>query len=250
VQLVLAPKDSRTLLVTVKDQADLPISDATVTLERTGTELTLTTGRGAFRQTDWSGGGGQNNFADPTMYSSSDGNIEVLSPAGDLKLKQFSGEYVSSGELISSTFDAATTSNFYNIVWQPEDQPAAAGADSVQIQLAANNDNATWNFKGPTGTSGSWYTTSNQNIHESISGNRYIRYKVRLNTASSTVTPNISNLAVTFTSFCAPPGQVVFTSLTSGTYNLTVSKDGYETDTREVTISANATTEQVTLQPE
>jgi len=249
VQLVLAPRDPRTLLVTVKDQNGLPISDAAVTLSDGSTDLTLQTGRGAFRQTDWSGGGSQDVFVDPTKYLSSDGNVEVASPVGDIQLKLFSGVYVPSGELISSTFDAATSSNFYTIVWQPEDQPVLAGAGSIRFQLAANNDNATWNFTGPDGTSATWYTVTNKNIHASISGNQYLRYKVSLQTADISVTPNLSGVAVTYTSDCAPPGQVVFTGLSTGAYTLTVDKSGFDSQTKPVTISSDATHEIITLLP-
>jgi prepilin-type N-terminal cleavage/methylation domain-containing protein len=101
-KLVVAPKDPRSLLVTVKDAGtQLPVSGATVTLSKTGYSNTLLTGRGALRQTDWSGGSGQEDYVNATRYWADDGNIDLgppgPGPAGELELLKVSGKYRSSG---------------------------------------------------------------------------------------------------------------------------------------------------------
>jgi hypothetical protein len=75
-KLIVALKDPRSLLITVKDAStQLPLSGADVRLENGAYDTTLTTGRGFLRQSDWSGGAGQTDFINQTQYFDSDGNI-------------------------------------------------------------------------------------------------------------------------------------------------------------------------------
>lgn len=233
VTLIMAPRDVRSVLIAVKDSgSQLPVSDAEVRLEGAGYDEIMTTDRGYMSQTDWSGGDGQEDFFDPTRFESSDGGISDNAVAGELSLQDSFGIYVPAGSLVSSTFDTGTTSNFHQLIWQSQSQPPAAGADSVRFQIATNNDNATWDFRGPDGTASSYFTLADQNIHPSQSGARYVRYKVMLATASTTWTPTISDVSFSYTSGCIPPGQVLFTGLGLGNYNVTVSKNGF-TDAME-----------------
>ena len=81
-QVTVKPKNPQSLLIAVKDASTLlPVSDASVKLEKTGFERILTTGRGFLRQTDWAGGGGQEVFSDQTRYAGDDGNIEGITKA-------------------------------------------------------------------------------------------------------------------------------------------------------------------------
>lgn len=228
-QLIVVPKNPSTVLVMVKDSVtNLPLSDVDVTISKSGfTSVTGATGQGYITQTDWSGGSGQSTTTDFTMYYSSDGNVEVNGPAGDVVLRSVFGEYVYSGILESSTFDTGSVSNFQKILWSPVDQPVDAGNPNVRFQVATNNDGGVWNFRGPDNTSGSYYTTSNQNINTANNGNQYFRYKVFLDTVSTSSTPNISDVSFTYTSQCTPPGQVYFNALPLGTYNLHLTKSGY-----------------------
>jgi hypothetical protein len=252
VALIVEPKNPDTILVTVKDSSTgLPISNASVTLENSGgTALAnLITGQGFFSQTDWSGGSGQATSTVANQYLSSDGNIAVNAPIGGLTLRKSLGVYVSDGNLTSSTFDTGGASNFGNIVWSPYDQPTTTGPTDVQFQLATNNDGGTWNYLGPDGTASTYYTTADTNINAVNNGNRYLRYKLFLHTDDTTTTPNIANIAFTFTTSCAPPGQVSFSSLSSGNYNLQVSATGYQTQTVPVTVSSSWQSATVTLSP-
>ncbi|MEK9201414.1 MAG: carboxypeptidase-like regulatory domain-containing protein, partial [Patescibacteria group bacterium] len=253
-QLVVAPQIPRSLMVTVKDSAtSLPLSGASVNLTNGGSySETLITGRGFLTQSDWSGGGGQAYFVDTNRYFDSDGNIETNNPFGSISLKNIFGSYVSNGWLESSTFNTGSASNFYNIVWQPQDQPVDAGVDSVRFQIATGNVEvpATWNFLGPDGTAQSYYTTSDSNINPVHNNDKYLRYKIFLQTASSTFTPNIADVSFTFTSQCTPPGQVIFTGLLPGTYTLTISKFGYQNSVvNNITAPSSWQQQEVILSP-
>lgn len=239
VKFILELKNPLTLLATVKDnETKLPLSNASVNLQGTDYDLSLTTGYGLLRQSDWSGGPGQENFINPTQYFDSSSGIETSDPAGKLRLKEIIDEYEPSGYLISSTFDMGSSSDFHQIIWQSQDQPPETGSDSVKFQIATNNDNLTWNFLGPDGTSDTFYTLSNSIINPLHNNDQYFRYKVFLQTIDTAYTPSVGEIAITFTSPCVPPGQVLFTGLNSGSYELTILKSGYQTFNEDITISA------------
>ena len=249
-KLIVFPKDPRSVLVVVKDAStQLPLSDATVRLEGGGFDTTLITDRGFIRQTDWSGGAGQEDFIDSTRYFDSDGNAEVGNPTGEIRLKKIFDEYEPSAYVTSSTFDADSVINFHQILWQPQDQPPDTGADSVRFKISTNNDKTTWNFLGPDGTVNTYYTLADQNINSLHNGDRYFRYRAFLQTASTTWTPNISDASFTFTSLCVPPGQVFFTGLDADDYTVTVSKDGYQSFVDTITVSSSWQQYEVILSP-
>lgn len=251
IQLVVAPKNPRTLVVTVTDSAtNLPLSDVSVTLSKSGfTSVTNSTGQGFVNQTDWSGGNGQATSTDSTMYFGSDGNMTTDSPAGLITLKQVLGDFVSSGNLESSSFDVGSPSNFQKILWNPTSQPPQAGTPDVRFQIATNNDGGTWSYKGPDGTSGTYYTVGNQNINSVNNSKRYIRYKMFLDTASTSTAPSVSDVSFTFTSDCTPPGQVYFDGLPSGTYDMHLSKTGYVEQDVQVDVFANWQSTSVVMLP-
>lgn len=240
--LIVAPKDPRTLLVTVKDSATLlPLTDATVRLRKGSTfDRTRITGRGSINQTDWSNG----------AYSSNDGNVEVDNPAGDLRLLNVFGAYNLNGVIESTTIDTGSASNFYNLDWLPVDQPVDSGPNSAKLQFATNaliTGTTTWDYKGPDGTNSTYYTVSNSPISSVHNGDRYARYKIYFNTISSTSTPNISDVSFTVTSSCTPPGQVVFSDLDDDSYLLEVTKTGYNSYSQTINISSNWIEQEVIL---
>jgi prepilin-type N-terminal cleavage/methylation domain-containing protein len=244
IDIVLEDGTPNNLLVTVKDNATgLPLSEVNLTLTQGSFSASAVTGRGYLEQTDWSGGAGQKDFTDETKYWVNDGNIDTASPVGELKLIKVLSSYVSDGVIASSVFDTGTSSNFNNMVWTPTDQPPQAGADSVKFQLATSHDNTattTWQYFGPDGTAGTYYTVSNNNINSIHNGDRYFRYKVFLHTDVNNKTPNISSVAVTYTSDCIPPGQALFSALSSGNHNLLLEKTGYQTQNFPVNIITNS----------
>lgn len=250
IKFIMAVKNPSSLLATIKDAATgLQLSDASVRLYKSGYDSTLITNRGFIKQTDWSGGPGQEIFIDSSKYLDSDGNISDSNPAGEIKLKQIFGEFQPSGILTSSTFDIGSPGNFYTIEWQPTSQPPDAGANSVRFQIATNNDNATWDFLGPDGSAGTYYTTSNSNINSAHNNSQYLRYKVFLSTASTTWTPNVADAFITFASSCVPPGQVFFTGLSAGNYTLDVSKSGYQNFSAPVDVGSSWQSIEVILSP-
>lgn len=250
VKLIVAAKDPSTLLVVVKDTSTgLPLENATVRLERSGYDETQVTERGFVTQTDWSGGGGQATSSDPAQYFDST-NVETSGPAGEVKLNGSFGVYDASGSLESSTFDIGSASNFHQLFWLPADQPVDTGADSVKMQIASNNDAATWNFLGPDGTGATYYSSPTSDIGSAHAGTRYVRYKLFLSTASSTLTPNVSDVSATYSSQCVPPGQVAFTGLANGTYTLTVSRSGYQDYNAQVSVDSSWQQEEVSMLPE
>jgi prepilin-type N-terminal cleavage/methylation domain-containing protein len=243
VDIILEEGVPNNLLVAIRDSiTNLPLSGVNLTLTQGSFSAIQVTGRGYIEQTDWSGGAGQADFIDATKYWVSDGNIDTASPAGELKLVKILGSYVLDGVLTSSIFDTGTSSNFSSLVWVPIDQPPQSGADSVKFQLATSPDNTsttTWQYLGPDGTADTFYTVSNNNINSINNGNRYFRYKVFLHTNANNKTPNVSSIAVTYTSDCIPPGQALFSALLSGNHHLLLEKSGYQTKEFDVNIITN-----------
>lgn len=230
--LIMTSSNPNSLLVQVKDaETGLPLSDATVTLSNSGNDNVLVTSRGFVKQTDWSGGSGQAEIGDETKYLESDGNIDTGNPAGDLVLFDVGGTYFSSGNLTSSTFDVGTTTNFHALNWGSFDQPTEVGAESIRFQLASNEEvtaTTTWDFIGPDGTSSTYYVSPGEAIAEDHDGDRYFRYKVFMSTDSTSHTPTLSDVSITFASDCAPPGQVFFTGLELDVYSLQVDLEDHQ----------------------
>jgi prepilin-type N-terminal cleavage/methylation domain-containing protein len=255
IQLIVAPKNSRSLLVTVKDSSTgLPLTGATVivTASTTGYSSTQITDRGYINQTDWSGGSEQEDYTDATKYFYGDGNIDTGSPTGELKLKNAFGNYNSNGNLESSTMDTGSASNFSNLVWSPTDQPVSTGLDSIKFQFATNSivtSTSTWIYRGPDGATTTYYTNANTSINPVHNGDRYVRVKYFLSTLSSASTPNISDLAFTYTSSCTPPGQVVFSGLSNALYNISVSKTGYTNANTDIDVDTNWIEKIINLAP-
>lgn len=250
-KLIVAAKQPNSLLVTIKDTATgLPLSGAEVTLDNGGAySETLITGWGFLSQTDWSGGAGQTDYIDLTKYFDSDGNIEIASPTGEIKLKEILGSYETSGNLISSTFDTGSVSDFHQVLWQPQAQPPEAGVNSVKMQIATNNDQSTWDFRGPDGSTSTYYMLSGENLNSVHNGDRYLRYKLYLETASSSFTSLVSDVQFTFTSSCVPPGQVIFTSINLDNYTITASRTAYQLYTGTTTLSSAWEQYEVMLNP-
>jgi hypothetical protein len=248
-EIITAPKNGRRFLVVVRDQSTgLPVTDATVNLSNSSGYLkSIITNEGFLNQTDWSGGSGQESFVDESMFFDSDNNIDNNLLVGDLSLRKVFGNYITNGYITSSTFDIGAISNFKQVIWSPGSQSVEAGETSVRIQLATNNDNATWNFIGPDGTSDSYYTYQNQNINIIHSGDRYIRYRLYLSTDNQLFTPIISDISITYSSSCIPPGQVSFSALSTGLYMVSVEKEGYQTISKEINITNNWAKEEITI---
>lgn len=231
--LILGPKTANSLLAVVKDVSENPIEGATVELDGPDTGSAVT-GGSVWYQDDWTGGSGQEDFEDTSKYYEDDGNISADEIPYALRLLKFAGSYVPSGALVSSTFDTGTDETFYtSLNWRPDTQ-LNPEETIVKFQIATNNDNETWNFTGPDGSSDSFYTVPGTTISSANNNNRYVRYKAFLSTTDPQRTPELSSISVNYVSGCPTPGQVMFPGLAaSENYTVTVSYDvqGYQSQT-------------------
>lgn len=235
--LILGPKTPNSLLAIVKDAATgNPVEGASVHLENSNLNIDeeKLTGGSVWENNDWTGGAGQSDWSDTTKYFGDNGYVSTSVVPAALRLLSYDNgaTYVSAGSLISSTFDTGTASTTYTtLTWQPTSQDPAT---SLKFQIATGNTSATttWNFAGPDGTAGSFYTTSGTTINRPSA--RYVRYKVFLDTADETKTPVLTSVNVNYVSGCFTPGQAIFPGITVGTgYNVTVSGSGYQTQSIE-----------------
>ncbi len=244
--LVVRAHTANSLLVKVKDNGTvLPLSGSLVTLTRAGFEQELTTGVGYVRQTDWSGGSGQDTLADETKYWSDDGGVALNAPAGDITLRSVGNDYLASGWLESSTFDLASGVTFANILITPTAQPPQAGTMTIRLQLATASSSVpvAWNFAGPDGTAATFYTPTSTLIFNGHNGDRYVRYRLYLSTDNIQTTPRVSDIALTYTNTCTPPGQAWFNNLTAGIYTIEVTHPGYDPASGQITVGGtNETT--------
>lgn len=230
--LVLGPESPHSLVVHVRDSVSgQPIPNALVEVSgpQSYSESEIT-GIGHSRQTDWSGGDAQDSIGDSIRYFQDDGNIDINSSPGNITLVTVGANYVSSGWLESSTFDLGTSVTFQTFDWQPFVQASETGESAVRFQLAssATSTPESWDFIGPDGTGTSYYDEFNTNIHESHTGDRYFRYKVFLSTDDISETPVVSDLSVSYTTSCTPPGQAYFGTVSNKKYDIRITADGYE----------------------
>ena len=181
-------------------------------------------------QQSWAGGSGQANFLDNTKYFYDDGNVNVNTIPLGLRLAGIGSSYISNGSLESSIFNTGTDQTSYTTLnWQPTSQNPAT---SIKFQIAASNtndENTTWNYLGPDGTSSTYYTVPGTTIANE-NNNRYTRYKVFLSTTDSSKTPVLTSVNINYVSGCFSPGQVMFAGLQAGKgYQATISMQGYQT---------------------
>jgi len=71
--------------------------------------------------------------------------------------------------------------------------------DSLKFQITANNDNATWNYIGPDGTNGTYFTYSGVSTPSALNGNRYVRYKAYFSIADTTIAPILNSVILDYT---------------------------------------------------
>jgi len=239
VQLVVGPNTERSLLVIALDNiSDQPVASATVHIATEGYDATKITSIGNVRQTDWSGGGGQTDFIDETKYFTDDGNIDVYTSTGNVTLRKIGQEYVSYGSFESSIFDLGAGVHYVNLIWEPLAQPVDAGNEPLKFQIATSPSStpAEWEYFGYDGTSATYYDSTHTAIHEIHDNGQYFRYKVFMQTNSVTTTPTLSDVVLTYTNSCTPPGQAFFPNLISGPYTITVTADGYQLYTTTVNL--------------
>jgi prepilin-type N-terminal cleavage/methylation domain-containing protein len=102
------------------------------------------------------------------------------------------GGYQTSGTFESSTLDAGATVGFNYLTFSIT-EPAST---NVQFQIATNTDNTTWNYVGPDGTAGTFYTAAGAIPLNRVSG-RYLRYRASF-TGPGASTPVLSDVSVNY----------------------------------------------------
>lgn len=215
---VLQAKKTKALLVTINDEADSAVDDAAVNLSGTGFNQTKFTGQAIIEDTDWS----------PSNFSSKSMGLEVDNPTGEIHLQASSGSYAypDDQKLISTTLDMGTSNvSYLQLSWTPTSQPVGT---TIKFQVAANNDNLTWNFVGPNGNSNTFFTVSGTDFPSAINNKRYLRYKVFMNTTDPAVTPRLEDLSFNFHSGCLTGGQAYFDGLSGGDYTISITKTGFD----------------------
>jgi hypothetical protein len=245
-RFISQPVANPALLVNVIDgTTGAGISNANVTISKAGFSSTLLTDHATLTQTDWSGSG-------EAGYANQSGGIDAVSKPGALTLfTNTSGTYATGtlDWLISNTFDlGGASSTLRSISWDPVAQPAQTGANSIEFQVAANNDNATWNFIGPDGTSNTFFSASGT-LPASLVGDRYLRYQVHMTTADPNYTSELDDVSFDFAADCVPPAQVLFTSLPQGTYTVDVTAQNYSENSTTVSVGAGFQSSTLLLVP-
>ena len=238
-QFVLRSAADPSLLVTAVDNASgAEVQNATVTISGNGPSQALAAGHAFVSQDDWSVSG---------EFSSQSGGIDTSAPGMLTLLTNASGTYNTGTNdwLRSNTFDlGGSSSTLYGISWKPASEPAGT---SVQFQVAANNDNATWNFVGPDGTGATYFTNTPQALPTSLAGNRYVRYEVFLNTADPSSTPELDSVQMEFAANCVPPSQALFTNLAQGNYLVDVTAPNYAETTGTVSVQSGETFQTISM---
>ncbi len=242
-RFVLQAKQPKSLLVSAVDSVSgAGIQGANITLSGSGGfSRTLITGHGFWTDTDWSAG----------AFSSQAGMDATSTPGSVTLLAVASSTYSTStvASLVSNTIDVGSSnSTYFSLGWNPLSQPPQTGAGSLKFQIAANNDNTTWNFVGPDGTSGTYYTSSS--TLSGFNNNRYVRYKIFMSTQSSLATPRLDDVTLEFYGACVPTAQVLFQNLSAGTYTVDVTAAGYTEATTSVSVAPDSQSVQMRLTPQ
>lgn len=227
---VLVPSTENSLLVKVVNFSKEPINPANVKIEKSSEIFEKKTGHWKFGDSDWSGG----NYS-----SQDDGNINDNNPAGSLSLVESGGSYATGtwSSLISNTFDLGSSSSTLDLlIFLPTSQDSQT---ELLLQIAGNNDNSTWNFVGPTNSSTSYYSPAvATELSDIYDGNRYFRYKLILNTSSTSQSPKVEDVYIEFSSPCLPSGHALFQDIESGIYDITVTAEGFHLATSTINIDS------------
>ena len=117
-----------------------------------------------------------------TVITNNSGGEVVLAAGAPL--------YQTSGTFESNTFDANAS---FNGLLFTASQPAGT---TLQLQVATNSDNSTWNYVGPDGTSGTFFTAAAAIPLNAVDA-RYLRYKAFL-TGDGSTTPVLSDVTINY----------------------------------------------------
>ena len=119
--------------------------------------------------------------------------------------------FASSGDLVSSLKDSNPAGG-KTPSWSTLSFTASTPANTALAFQAAGSNSAfgPFNFVGPDGTAGTFFTTTGADISQ-FNGNRYLRYTAFLSTSDSTATPTLSDVTVCYSSSCIAPATPTIT---------------------------------------
>lgn len=213
----LSPHQENTLLLVVKDNGTgLVVSGAEAKLSKIGYQQTLITGKGIWRQTDWQGGGGQENWLEENKYFSDDGNLNINDPGeiklvggpthqnfdeifdnidykdpittadwntglGELRLVKIGDDFASSGVGQSLGIDNVS----FNITKAYLNSNHALNGQTINYYLS-NNGGLTWE------------SAVNGQEHTFSSSGNDLRWKAELSTVDPSVTPSIQSISISY----------------------------------------------------
>jgi hypothetical protein len=122
------------------------------------------------------------------------------------------GTYVSS--LKDANPVAGATANWTTFSFL-DTTPANTG---VKFQIAAsNNQYGPWNYVGPDGTAGTFFTTSGASLSQ-FNGFRYLRYEAFLSSSDPTVTPTLTSVSTCFQDVAPAVATTLGTTAATGSY--------------------------------
>src|SRR6185369_367811 len=103
------------------------------------------------------------------------------------------------GNQVSALIDSNPAPG-YTPIWQTISWTATTPANTaIQFQVAASNlATGPFNFVGPDGTAGTFFTTSGASLTPQFDGKRYLKYKAYLSTTNSAVTPTLNDVTICF----------------------------------------------------
>jgi PKD repeat protein len=110
----------------------------------------------------------------------------------DFYFTTYLGQYFKEGTFESCSYDCGSDATFGNISWEYSTLDSAV----VRFQVATNNDNSTWGFVGPDGTSSTFYETSGTALWSGHSGDRFIKYRAYLMSGSMGFTPELKSVTI------------------------------------------------------
>jgi hypothetical protein len=137
-----------------------------------------------------------NSYAAGRRLTSADGGATWTGTTRDAGFKTY--VKLPSGTFVSGLKDSNPAVGL-TPVWSTLSWTASTPANtSIQFQIAgSNSDSGPFNFVGPDGTSGTFFTTSGASLSQ-FYGLRYLEYKAYLSTTNTTVTPTLNDVTVCY----------------------------------------------------
>jgi|GEM_PF-4968863 len=150
--------------------------------------------------------------------------------SGDLsEVWGFSPYYLTSGQLVSSSFDMSGASELLNVSWDQEASPPGCSGASVRMQLAGSFtlDDSSYIFSGPEGPTS--YYSNGQTMSSDLIGKKYLRYKALLSTTDATCTPVLKEVRLGYRNYL-PAGNWTSGPFDTGSSNLALNGASYGYD--------------------